>query len=296
MSWEKLERIKVPLLDEILGKSFPVLNEGFVRVIDYMGNDSSVVQGARVSYGKGTKSVNDDRSLIRYLFRNEHTSPFEFPNIRFHIKLPIFVIRQLIRHRTASVNEVSLRYSEANDEFFSVYPDQWRVQSKTNKQGSCEEIIEICKGSLHTKNQIDLHKLLFDKYQERLNDGISKELSRIDLPLSLYTEIYWQMDLKNLLHFLKLRMDKHAQKEIREYANVIGHEVVKKWCPLTWEAFEEYTLESIKFGKTEISILKKIFSNLKNNIIDLKDIPLKGSEEKEFLEKLEKLDILQQGC
>jgi len=291
MSWEKLERIKVPLLDEILGKSFPVLNEGFVRVIDYMGNDSSVVQGARVSYGKGTKSVNDDRSLIRYLFRNEHTSPFEFPNIRFHIKLPIFVIRQLIRHRTASVNEMSLRYSEASDTFFKVESNQWRTQNSLNKQGSSEEILSLIEGELHSKQQKNLQELVFEDYQERLKHKISREIARVDLPLSLYTEIYWQMDLKNLLHFLKLRLDDHSQKELRLYAKVIA-DIVKIWCPFTWESFEDYTLNSVKLNKFEIEFLSDLFSKQKFENINISNCNLSKREITEFQNKLKKLNIL----
>jgi len=294
---EKFQRINIPELDELLGEFFPVLDKGFVRLIDYMGGDSSIVRAARVSYGKGTKTIRDDRSLIRYLFRHEHTSPFEFPNITFHIKLPIFVMRQLVRHRTASLNEISLRYSEAENDFFLINPENWRLQSNTNKQGSSSECLAFNQGVTYTNEQKQIHEKLYNEYQGRIKNNISKELARVDLPVSLYTQIYWKMDLKNLLHFLKLRMDSHAQYEIREYANIIGNTFVKKWCPLTWEAFQDFTLESIKFGKKEINILKTYFINLqikdkeKLNLF-LHTSELKGGELEEFINKLERLNII----
>ncbi len=215
-----------PRAEEILDKEFKCLNAGFVRLVDYMGGDESIVQAARVSYGKGTKTVSEDRILLRYLMRHLHTTPFEMVELKFHIKLPIFVARQWIRHRTANVNELSGRYSIMKDEFYIPSVDSLKLQSIRNKQGRSEENISP---ELQQK-VLDLllqdQKTTYEHYEEFLNDNIARELARINLPLSLYTEWYWKIDLHNLFHFLHLRMDKHAQYEIRVYAETIG-EIVK---------------------------------------------------------------------
>jgi thymidylate synthase (FAD) len=218
---------------------FRVLDDGFVRVVDKMGDDHSVVQAARVSYGNGTKTKREDAQLIDYLMRNKHTSPFEMAVIKCHIRVPIFVWRQWIRHRTASVSEYSSRYSVSIDSMMNTAPDQWRLQSEDNKQGSDGFLDEEVGRILTTKEQV-LQASAWEVYQERLKCGVAREQARKDLPLSVYTEAYWKIDLRNLLHFLELRMHPHAQYEIRQYANVIGNEIVANWVPMCWEAFQKY--------------------------------------------------------
>lgn len=253
--WQNLE------LDKILGQEFPCLDHGFVRLIDYMGSDESIVQAARVSYGKGTKQVHEDRGLIRYLMRHQHTTPFEMVEFKFHCKLPIFVARQWIRHRTASVNEYSLRYSEAVNEFYLPAAEVIRQQSTTNRQGRSEEplppelqekVLAILKR--HTQQ-------LWDDYQEMEQMHLARELARIHLPVSLYTEWYWKINLHNLLHFLKLRLDPTAQYEIRVYAEAIAR-IVKIAVPLTWEAFEDYVLQAKSFSRQEMALLRDALAQL----------------------------------
>lgn len=249
--------VLVNAAEEIMDKEIKVLDKGFIRLVDYYGSDSRIVQSARVSYGEGTKSTREDKALIDYLWKNEHTSPFEQVVFTFHCKLPIFVARQWIRHRTARVNEVSGRYSIMKNEFYTPTESAISFQSKDNKQGrSTDEVPHaLRKKVLDTINSI--HNETYNKYETMVEDGIARELARISLPLSLYTEWYWQIDLKNLLHFLKLRLDAHAQYEIREYAKVMG-DVVKRTCPLVWESFEEHTLHGVRLSRTEAELLKKI--------------------------------------
>lgn len=242
-------------LDELFDQTFPVLSNGFIRLIDYMGTDASIVQAARVSYGAGTKAVSEDRALIRYLLRNKHTSPFEMPVIRFHIRAPIFVFRQWHRHRTASLNEISGRYSVLPEEMETTRPKDWRLQAKDNKQGSADTL-EPEIGATLTVREAMVQTFCRTVYQERLDAGVARELARKDLPVSNYSEMYWQIDAHNLLHFLALRMDPHAQQEIREYANVIGHEFVARWLPETWQAFRDYRLQSISLSNAEQTILR----------------------------------------
>lgn len=277
--FEKIEKVKVPALDEILGKKFPVLDDGFVRVIDYMGSDESIVQAARVSYGKGTKKISEDRGLIRYLMRNRHTTPFEMCEIKFHLRVPMDTWRQWIRHRTANVNEYSTRYSIAIDAAQKTQPHQWRMQSKDNKQGS-DGYIDLTIGEKLSKREEELQSFARQVYQERLELGVAREQARKDLPLSTYTEAYWKIDLHNLLHFLSLRMDEHAQFEIRSYAKVIGYEIVARWCPLAWEAFLDYQMNSITFSANEIKIINAL---IRNNI----DEALKTAAELGWLNKIE---------
>jgi len=299
-NFEKLDRIFVPQLDEILGVKLPVLNDGFIRVVDYMGSDESIVQAARVSYGKGTKKMSEDRGLIRYLIRHQHTTPFEMCEIKLHLRVPMDTWRQWIRHRTANVNEYSTRYSIAIDASQKTKSNEWRIQAKNNKQGS-EGFFPIEIGDKLTDRESDLQNFAREIYQERLSLGVAREQARKDLPLSTYTEAYWKVDLHNLLHFLKLRMENHAQFEIRSYANVIGNEIVKKWCPITWEAFNDYVLNSLTFSYQENEILKKIYSGKKQEAIDIADSFgwlkivdtrfTKNIERMEFEEKLDKLGI-----
>lgn len=254
-----------PELDAILGKAFPVLDDGFVRVIDYMGNDSSVVQAARVSYGAGTKKVTEDRGLIRYLLRNRHTTPFEMCTIKLHIRVPMDVWRQWIRHRTASVNEYSTRYSLAIDRAVQTYPDSWRSQAKDNKQGS-GDYLDQKTGTYLSSREMELHDLSREVYKERIDAGVAREQARKDLPLSTYTEAYWEMDLHNLLHFLALRMDPHAQLEIRQFAETIGEEIVSKWVPATWEAFEDYGLGRVTLSRHDQQLLALAINNDREGI------------------------------
>jgi thymidylate synthase (FAD) len=254
---EKLLRPVSAELDKILGEPFKVLDDGFVRVVDYMGCDESVVQAARVSYGKGTKKVSEDRGLIRYLLRHDHTTPFEMAEIKLHLRVPMDCWRQWIRHRTASINEYSTRYSLAIDASQHTPPGEWRQQSTDNKQGS-EGFVEIGLGSQLTQQEQELQDFARRVYNERVEKGIAREQARKDLPLSTYTEAYWKIDLHNLLHFLLLRMHPHAQYEIRSYANVIGNEIVKRWCPIVWEAFIDYRISGSKLTRLEIDIIRAI--------------------------------------
>jgi len=255
----KLKRTNCSKLDDILGVSFNVLDHGFIRLIDYMGTDESIVQAARVSYGKGTKKISDDRGLIRYLMRHRHTTPFEMCEIKLHVKVPMDCWRQWIRHRTANVNEYSTRYSIAIIDKFKTLPDKWRLQKKDNKQGSLGTV-DLKLGSYLSKKEEEFQDFAQKIYDERIEQGVAREQARKDLPLSNYTEAFWKIDLHNLLHFLELRLSETAQYEIKEYAKIIGFDIVKKWCPITWEAFEEYRLNSIDLSSFEIEVIKQIFS------------------------------------
>ena len=254
---ETASRPQTSQLDEILGKLFHVLDDGFVRVVDYMGTDRSIVQAARVSYGKGTKKVQEDRGLIRYLMRHRHTTPFEMCEIKLHVRVPMDCWRQWIRHRTANVNEYSTRYSEAIDAAQNTSRDAWREQATVNKQGSSGFLDEET-GSYLSCREKELQGVAREVYGERLSKGIAREQARKDLPLSTYTEAYWKIDLHNLFHFLSLRMDTHAQLEIRSYANVIGKEIVSRWCPIAWEAFVDYRLNALFLTRLEKELITQL--------------------------------------
>ena len=262
-----------------------VLNKGFVRLVDIMGDDSAIVQAARTSYGTGTKSYEEDKKLIRYLLRNKHTSPFEMVELKFHIKLPIFVARQWIRHRTANVNEFSGRYSEMRDEFYIPELEDVRNQSTTNKQGRSDTILDSESSSSFVESVKNSQTDLFKEYKHYIDTGIARELSRINLPLSIYTEWYWKIDLHNLFHFLKLRMDKHAQYEIRCYAEAIA-EILKEKVPIAYEAFEDYTLNSMYFSKNEQKLLSKLLNNIDIDDALLSDVKLDKREITEFKDKI----------
>lgn len=297
---EKLEQIKVAALDEILGKKFPVLDDGFVRVVDYMGTDESIVQAARVSYGKGTKKVTEDRGLIRYLLRNRHTTPFEMCEIKLHVRVPMDAWRQWIRHRTANVNEYSTRYSLAIDSSQQTSDSEWRMQSKDNKQGS-EGFFPTEIGSKLTEQEKEFQNFAREIYQKRLNLGVAREQARKDLPLSTYTEAYWKIDLHNLLNFLALRMDSHAQFEIRSYATTIGNEIVSRWCPVAWEAFKDYRMNSMELSSMEVDVLKTLLAGNTEETIAIAgnfgwlrrvDGKLAGNRERnEFEDKLVRLGL-----
>jgi thymidylate synthase (FAD) len=251
---ERLDRPNVPVLDEVLGVPFGVLDDGFVRVVDYMGSDESIVQSARVSYGKGTKKVHEDRGLIKYLMRHRHSTPFEMCEIKFHVRVPMDCWRQWIRHRTANVNEYSTRYSVAIDAMQTTLPDQWRLQAGGNRQGSAG-FVDAKNGDKLTQQEREFQDLSRKIYETRLEIGVAREQARKDLPLATYTEAYWKIDLHNLLHFLSLRMDDHSQWEIRQYAKTIGEEIVAKWCPITWDAFLDYRMNAMALTGPEINIV-----------------------------------------
>jgi thymidylate synthase (FAD) len=253
----RIERVASSELDAILGKPFPVLDDGFIRVVDYMGTDESIVQAARISYGRGTKQVHEDRGLIRYLLRHRHTTPFEMCEIKLHVRVPMDCWRQWIRHRTASVNEYSTRYSEAIDAAQGTAETEWQRQSKSNRQGGAEPLPEPI-GRKLSEEERRLQEHAREVYQERLRQGVAREQARKGLLLSTYTEAYWKIDLHNLLHFLALRMDEHAQQEIRSYAHIIGHEIVSKWCPMTWEAFLDYRIEAETLTRLDRELLHAI--------------------------------------
>ncbi len=254
---EHLARISVPELDDILGVPIPVLDDGFVRVIDYMGTDQSIVQAARVSYGEGTKQRHEDRGLIRYLLRHRHSTPFEMCELKLHLRVPMDTWRQWIRHRTANVNEYSTRYSIAIDAAQRTPADGWRLQATSNRQGSAG-CVDPDAGAAFSIQEEDLHRQLRSVYDARIQAGIAREQARKDLPLSTYTEAYWKIDLHNLLHFLELRMDAHAQLEVRQYAATIGENIVARWCPITWEAFQEYRMQRLELSATEQAIIAAI--------------------------------------
>jgi thymidylate synthase (FAD) len=254
-------------LEPILGEALSVLDHGFVRIVDYMGNDAAIVQAARVSYGPGTKSLSEDAGLINYLMMNAHTSPFEMCEIKFHIRLPIFVARQWIRHRTASANEISGRYSVLPSDFYLPAAEQMHYQSTSNKQGRGRPLLPKEKKRILEMFRSDAEQI-FAHYAEALSipneecpeeRGLARELARINLPLSTYTEWYWKIDLHNLLHFLRLRFSPHAQYEIRAYADILLG-VVRRWVPLTYSAFVQYELEGTRLSKTGLEVVRRMLS------------------------------------
>ncbi|MDW7996457.1 MAG: FAD-dependent thymidylate synthase [Bacteroidota bacterium] len=277
-----------PEVEALIGKEFRCLDKGFVRLVDVMGDDAAIVQAARVSYGEGTRSVRDDRKLIRYLMRHRHTSPFEMVEFKFHIKLPIFVARQWIRHRTASVNEYSGRYSIMREEFYVPDPDQLRPQSPLNKQGRAEESLPEELAQTLVERLRQTQATLYAEYQALLQHNLARELARINLPLSSYTEWYWKIDLHNLFHFLRLRMDEHAQYEIRLYACTIA-DIVKTVVPLAWEAFEDYVLQALTFSRQEQYVLARLLQGSTLSEQALLEVGLLGREAQEFQEKLARI-------
>lgn len=256
---ERLPRPSVPAMDAILGQAFRVLDDGFVRVIDYMGDDAAVVRAARISYGVGTRRVHEDRGLIRYLMRHRHTTPFEMCEIKFHVRVPMDTWRQWIRHRSANVNETSTRYSVAIDAAQRTAPDEWRMQSISNRQGSSGQLPPDV-GARLSKAEQEIQEKSREAYEARLAAGVAREQARKDLPLSTYTEAYWKIDLHNLLHFLSLRMDEHAQEEIRAYSTVIGEQIVAQWVPVVWEAFLDYRRHALSLSRIEFEIISAITS------------------------------------
>ena len=262
-------RPTVRAMERVLCRAFPVLDHGFVRVVDYMGDDGAVVQAARVSYGRGTRHISDDRALIRYLMRHAHTTPFEMCELKLHVKLPIFVARQWIRHRTASVNEYSGRYSVLDREFYVPDPALLGVQDSRNRQGrgaalppeKARRVLEMLRRDA---------AVCYGHYERLIGAGagtgasgaeyqLARELARINLHLNFYTQWYWKTDLHNLLRFLELRMAPNAQHEIAEYARTMGG-ITEKWVPLTWEAFRDYRLESVRLSRLEVAVVRRLLS------------------------------------
>ena len=288
-------RATVPSLEEILYKPLAALDHGFVRVIDYMGDDTAIVQSARVSYGKGTKKISNDKGLIKYLMRHWHSTPFEMCEIKLHVKLPIFIARQWIRHRTANVNEYSARYSILDKEFYIPSVENLASQSQVNKQGraenlspeEAEKVIELLKSDAEQTYRNYEVMLNENSDGETLDDGsmgIARELARMNLTLNTYTQWYWKIDLNNLLHFLALRADAHAQYEIRVYADIIL-DIVKKWVPVTYEAFEDYRVGGTQLSAKEILILKKIIKG------ETVDPDAEGISKREWGELQKKFDL-----
>ncbi len=244
-------------LEQLRWKKFPVLDDGFVCLVDCMGDDASVVQAARVSYGAGTKKVSDDRSLIRYLLRHRHTTPFEMAEVKFLVRVPMDCWRQWIRHRTANVNEYSTRYSVAIDSAQATLPEEWRSQAASNRQGSGDPLA-VDVGQAMTQTELEFQTAARKLYQERLDAGVAREQARKDLPLCTYTEAYWKIDLHNLLHFLALRMDSHAQWEIRQYATTLGEQIVKPLFPMVWEAFEDYRRQALFLTRLDVETIQQL--------------------------------------
>ena len=287
-------RVTAPELEAVLYKPIEVLDHGFIRVIDYMGDDSSIVQSARVSYGKGTKKISNDKGLIKYLMRHRHSTPFEMCEIKFHIKLPIFIARQWIRHRTANVNEYSARYSILDKEFYIPSAENLAAQSAINNQGRGDALTDA-----EASNVIQILKKdaeqTYSNYETLLNEssegniidesksGIARELARMNLTLNTYTQWYWKIDLNNLLHFLALRADDHAQYEIRVYADAML-DIVKKWVPLTYEAFEDYRIGGTELSAKEVNLMRKL---LKGEKVSFEEEGLSKREWSELQRKFE---------
>ena len=293
------KRVVAPELEKILFDAIPVLDHGFIRVIDYMGDDTSIVQAARVSYGKGTKQVSTDSGLIKYLMRHWHSTPFEMCEIKYHVKLPIFIARQWIRHRTANVNEYSARYSILDKEFYLPSQENLAAQSKINRQGRgevlegkrAEEVLSLLKDDAETSYQ-NYEKMLNQKYDGSTIDeskiGLARELARMNLTLNTYTQWYWKTDLLNLMNFLRLRVDRHAQYEIRAYAEIMLNSL-KKWVPITYEAFMDYRVGGYEVSAKGKKVLNKLINGEK---ISIEESKLSKREWNELMSSFELKDKL----
>lgn len=289
------KRVTVRELEDILYEAFPVLDHGFVRVVDYMGDDTSIVQSARVSYGKGTKQVSTDEGLIRYLMRHWHSTPFEMCEIKYHVKLPIFIARQWIRHRTANVNEYSARYSILDKEFYLPKAENLAAQSKSNRQGRGEilegekakKVLNLLKNDAERTYQ-NYETMLNEKYDGSTIDknsvGLARELARMNLTLNTYTQWYWKTDLLNLMNFLRLRADKHAQYEIRAYADIMLS-TLKKWVPITYSAFIDYRVGGVELSSKGKIVIQKIINN--QNI----SIESSGLSKREWNELMDTMEL-----
>jgi thymidylate synthase (FAD) len=293
------KRVTSPELEKVLYEAIPVLDHGFIRVIDYMGDDSSIVQSARVSYGKGTKKVSTDEGLIRYLMRHWHSTPFEMCEIKYHVKLPIFIARQWIRHRTANVNEYSARYSILDKEFYIPAKEQLSAQATTNRQGrgelitgqQADEVLKILKDDA-VRTYDNYEKMLNERFDGTIIDekksGLARELARMNLTLNSYTQWYWKTDLLNLMNFLFLRGDSHAQYEIRVYAEKML-DTVKKWVPITHAAFLDYRVGAAHLSSKGLKIVK---SMINGNTIGYEDSGLSKREWNELMEVIDKKNLI----
>lgn len=285
------KRVTVDALEDLIEQTIPVLDHGFIRVVDYMGDDSSIVQAARVSYGRGTKKKSEDQALIKYLLRHRHTTPFEMCEIKLHIKMPIFVARQWIRHRTANVNEYSARYSILDKEFYLPELNQIASQSVINNQGRGEKIPHEKAVEIQNRFKRDAEQC-YESYEAFLNEnnvdeqpGLARELARMNLPINFYTQMYWKIDLHNLLHFVFLRADHHAQYEIRVYAEEIL-KIIQKWVPTVYEAFVQYREGSFLLSKAGIEVMKR---KLKGEHVDQENSGLSKREWSEMTSVFEEL-------
>jgi thymidylate synthase (FAD) len=293
------KRVTSPELEKVLYEAIPVLDHGFIRVIDYMGDDSSIVQSARVSYGKGTKKVSTDEGLIRYLMRHWHSTPFEMCEIKYHVKLPIFIARQWIRHRTANVNEYSARYSILDKEFYIPAKEQLSAQATNNRQGrgdlitgqQADEVLKILKDDA-VRTYDNYEKMLNERFDGTIIDekksGLARELARMNLTLNSYTQWYWKTDLLNLMNFLFLRGDSHAQYEIRVYAEKML-DTVKKWVPITHAAFLDYRVGAAHLSSKGLKIVK---SMINGNKISYEDSGLSKREWNELMEVIDKRNLI----
>ena len=295
----KTKRVTAPELEKILYEAIPLLDHGFIRVVDYMGDDTSIVQAARVSYGKGTKKVSTDAGLIKYLMRHWHSTPFEMCEIKYHVKLPIFIARQWIRHRTANVNEYSARYSILDKEFYLPAQEHLAAQSKSNRQGrgdvlegdQAKKVLDLLKNDAERTYE-NYETMLNEKYDGSIIDengvGLARELARMNLTLNTYTQWYWKTDLLNLMNFLRLRADHHAQYEIRTYADAML-DTLKRWVPITYDAFMDY-----RVGGTEVSDKgKKVIQKLiKGDKVSMEESGLSKREWNELMEAFNLKDKL----
>ncbi|MDC3145721.1 FAD-dependent thymidylate synthase [Candidatus Pelagibacter sp.] len=291
----KTKRVTAPELEKILYEALPILDHGFIRVVDYMGDDTSIVQSARVSYGKGTKKVSTDEGLIKYLMRHWHSTPFEMCEIKYHVKLPIFIARQWIRHRTANVNEYSARYSILDKEFYLPAPEHLAAQSQSNRQGrgdilegdKAKQVLDLLKGDAE-QTYNNYQTMLNERYDGSVIDenavGLARELARMNLTLNTYTQWYWKTDLLNLMNFLRLRADHHAQYEIRAYADVML-DTLKKWVPITYEAFMDYRVGGTEVSAKGKAVLKKLIKG------DKVDMDQSGLSKREWNELMEAFDL-----
>ncbi len=288
-------------------EEFSVGSGGSICLVDWMGEDYSIVEAARVSYGEGTRHISNDRTLIRYLMRHWHSTPFEMAELKFRVRVPMDTWRQWIRHRTASVNEYSTRYSVAIDECAVTGPGEWRLQADSNRQGSDGYLGITDGGALLSSEEARFHKDARAIYQDRLDAGIAREQARKDLPLSNYTLAYWKVDLHNLFHFLRLRMDEHAQQEIREFATIAGDQIIAKLFPHAWEAFVDYRLKAIQLSRLDIEVIQQMLILSRTNRTQDQMRNFKQAQPKEWaklkkcrervecFEKLQHLGVISHG-
>jgi len=279
-----MARIVVPEAEALLDQAIPVLDHGFVRLVDYLGGDQRIVQAARVSYGSGTKTVRQDRGLIHYLLKHEHTSPFEQVVLTFHAKMPIFVARQWVRHRTARLNEISGRYSVMRDEFYVPTAESMRVQSTDNKQARGDEALPADLAEQIRAEMTADQRQIYTHYEGMLEAGLAREVARANLPLATYTEWYWQIDLHNLLRFLRLRLDPHAQYEIRAYGEAMAR-CARAVAPIAYEAFEEHVMGAVRFSRAECAALAAMLAGDTPT-------PLDGKRQAEFESKIAQLQAV----